>query len=320
MVIKLVLNCILLFFITTLNSVPRLEEQKILKDALAENQPIVAVFLSPNCPWSAKLQQEVVESPLFLDKIRNEALLWPLFLEQREEEKTFLEKYHVQKCPTLLLLDPKGKEFARFEYVPLDAAGYGEMILSQIESFNQICIALAQNDDHFDEEKWRELYQKAKKLSAPCFKQVLLERGFRKEKGSYFHLEKFASLLDKYKIRHPLVRKAKKQLLDRDRENEQGFQFKVAVLEFQKLASRLKSKDRPEKALRPLLKYAQAFEKKDRENYWKSEWMIAEFLYTKNSLIPALEHAKAAYLAAPDSEKQQIGETISFFERQLKKI
>ncbi len=316
MVIKLVLNCILLFFITTLNSVTRFEEQKILKDALAKNRPIVAVFLSSNCPWSTKLQQEVLESPLFFEKTSREVVLWPLFLQQSEEEKAFLQKYHVQKCPTLLILDPKGKEFARFEYVPLDAAGYAEMIVSQIESFHEICIALAQNDDNFDEEKWRELYQKAKKLSTPCFKQVLLERGFRKEKGSFFHLEKFASLLDKYKIKHPLVRKAKKQFLDRDRDNEQGFQFKVAVLEFQKLASRLKSKDRPEKALRPLLKYSQAFQKKDPQNYWKSEWMIAEFLYTKNSLISALEHAQAAYLAAPDSEKQQIAETVSFFQRE----
>jgi hypothetical protein len=313
MLIKFIFNLFLLCIITTLNSI---EEQNVLKEAQGRNQPIVAVFLGSDCPWSAKLKQEVLENPSFLQKIRQEAILWPILLKQSEEEKAFLQKYAVLKCPSILLLDPKGKEFARLEFEPTDASGYADLIIGQIDHFHEICIALDQNDDSFDEERWRGLYQKAKKLSACCFKQVLLERGLRKEKGSFFHLEKFASLLERYKIKHALVRKAKKQLLERDPENEQGFHFKVAVLEYQKLASRLKAKDRPETALRPLLKYIQAFGKKDPENYWKSEWMVAEFLYTKNLIDPALEHAYAAYSAAPESEKMQIAETISFFQRE----
>lgn len=303
---KFILGCILLCFIT--------REENILKEAQAQNRPVAAVFLSPECPWSAKLQHEVLESSTFIEKVEQEAILWPIVLKHNEEERAFLEKYQVHNCPSILLLDPKGKEFARFEYVPTDAAGYGELIVEQINDFHEICVALDQNERSFDEEKWRDLYQKAKKLSASCYKQVLLDRGVRKEKGSFFHLEKFASLLEKYKIKHPLVRKAKKQLLDRDPKNEQGYHFKVAVLEFQKLASRLKPNEGPVTALRPLLKYIQAFGRKDRENYWKSEWMVAEFLYTKNIIDPALEHAYAAYAAAPDLEKPQIAETISFFQ------
>ena len=317
MLIKAVVNSLLLCLIATLNSVGKIDEQNVLEKSREKNQPIVAIFLGSDCPWSAKLQQEVLESPSFLEKMGSEAILWPILLKRSEEEKIFLQQYEVQKCPSILILDPHGKEFARFEYLPLDAVGYAEMITAQIDNFHQICLALNQiNDDSFDEEKWRDLYLKAKKLSAACFKEVLLEQGFRKEEGSFFHLEKYTHLLDKRKSKHPAVRKAKKQLLDKDPENKQGYHFKVAVLEFQKLASRLKKNERPERALKPLLKYIQAFGKKDPENYWKSEWLIAEFLYTKNLIARALEHASAAYSAAPDSEKAQIAETVCFFQRQ----
>ncbi len=312
MLIRLILNCLFLCFISiAFGSQWQFEEKNRIKSAQAENRPIVAVFLGEDCPWSKKLRQEVLASPYFLEKIHAEAILWIHFLKQHEEEKPFIQKYKVQQCPVFLLLDPNGKEFARFDYIPLDAQGYTEAIISQIENFQEICLTLDREEMDFDERKWQELYQKAKKLSVPCFHQVILERGLHKEKGNYFHLEKFATLLEKYKIKHPQVRKAKQQLLHRDPDNKFGMHFRVAVLEFQKIASRFKTKDQPEKALAPLLQYIHQFGKKDVENYWKSELMISKFLYGNEFILPALEHAEAAYLTSPETAKPQIAETIS---------
>jgi hypothetical protein len=317
MLIRSVLYLFCLCFITAAYTQGKIEEITVLENAQEENLPIVAVFLNSDCPWSKKLHQEILGSRQFLEKINPEAILWMIDLQGKEEDKIFLQKYHVQRCPLFLLLDPKGKEFARFEYVPMDGAGYGEIIIEQIENFQEICTALDRNDHHFEEEKWQELYQKAKKLSAPCFQQVILERGVRAEKGTYFHLEKFATLLEKNKLKNAQVLKAKQRLLARDPENALGTHFKVAVLEFQKIASRHKPKDRPEKAIMPLLRYIHKFRKKDCENFWKSEWMIAEFLFTKNFIDIALEHAETAYSASPETIKPQIAEMISFMKGKL---
>jgi hypothetical protein len=319
MFINIVVHCFILCFATIVhcNNQWRLEEKKVIESAQVENRPIVAVFLGDDCPWSKKLCQEVLESPYFLKKIDEEAILWINSLKQNEEGKAFIQKYQIQQCPLILLLDPSGKEFARFEYIALDAQGYCEMIVTQIENFQEICSALDRSDENFEEQKWQDIYQKAKKLSVSCFQQVILERGLRKEKGNYFHLEKFATLLEAYKMKHFKVRKAKQQLLQRDPENKLGMHFKVAALEFQKIASRLKSKDRPEKALMPLLRYIHKFGKKDAENYWKSEWMIAEFLYHHHFTSNALEHAEIAYLECPDAIKPQITEAISYMKSKM---
>jgi protein disulfide-isomerase len=290
----------------------QLEEVPVLKNAQNENRPIVAAFLGSDCPWSKKLRREVLENPVFLEKVSQDAVLWVIAIKHDDEDQAILQKYHVQECPLFLLLDPKGKEFARFEYSLQDGEGCARTIVDLIENFHEICVALDQKNIHFEEEKWLELYQKAKKLSVPCFEQVILEGALREEKGNYFHLEKFAALLEKHKPKHSQVRRAKQQLLGRDPENKFGTHFKVAVLEFQKIATHLKAKDRPEKALMPLLQYIHKFGKKDPGNLWKGEWMIAEFLLTKNSAATALKHAEAAYAAAPDVVKPQIAETISF--------
>jgi hypothetical protein len=322
MLIRLILYCLLLCFISVVNCENRwqFEEKNVIQAAQAKNCPIVVAFLGDECPWSKKLRQEILESPYFLEKVNAEAILWINSLKQNEEEKGFIQKYKVQQYPIILLLDPKGKEFARFESIPLDVQDYTQAIAGQIENFQEICLALDLEDIDFDEQKWQGLYQKAKKLSVPCFQQVILERGLRKEQGNYFHLEKFATLLEKYKIKHPQVRKAKQQLLNRDPDNKFGLHFRVAVLEFQKIASGLKPKDRPKKALMPLLQYIHQFGKKDVENYWKSEWMIAEFLYSKKFILPALEHAEAAYLSSSEEVKPQIAETITLMKQNLNEI
>lgn len=314
--IKIIIHCLIFCFITVVNcNLPRgiqIEEKNVIESAQLENRPIVAVFLGEECPWSKKLRQEVLENADFLNNIDKEAILWIHSLKQDEEAKALIQKYQVQQCPLILLLDPSGKEFARIEYIPLDAQGYIERMITHIENFQEICSTLDRSDEDFEEQKWQDIYQKAKKLSVPCFRQVILERGLRQEKGHYFHLEKFTTLLETHKMKHPQVRKAKQQLLHRDPENRWGMHFKVAALEFQKTVSHLKAKDRPEKALMPLLHYIHRFGKKDRENYWKSELMIAKFLCDHQCISTAIEHAEIAYLESPVAIKPQIAETISY--------
>lgn len=277
-----------------------------------ENLPIAALFLGGDrCPWSQKLSQDVLNNVHFQGQIDAHAILWTLTPQDQEIQ----QKYGVKEYPQVLLLDPQGKEFARFGYLPLDATGYIDAIARLIENFQDVCLALEQKEGTLDEEQLKDLYLKAKTLSAPYFKQVILERGLKKEKGNFFHLEKLGSALERHKLKSPQILKLKSDLLKRDPDNKWGTHFKVALLEFQKIASRFKSKGRPERAIKPLLHYVQSMGKRDAENLWKAEMAIAEFLYEKKAIPSALEHAQAAHEAAPEAMKPAIAEMLLYMKK-----
>jgi len=314
MLFRSIVQCLLLCFLANLHSTC-FEEKTALAAAKVQHRPIVAAFLGEECPWSNKLKADVLTNPTFLRKMNEGAILWISTLKQNEKQSVLLQKYRIAQCPFFLLLDPQGKEFARLEYSSLDAKGYASTLLGLIEDFQDICDALDQEGTEFDEQRWQELYHKAKRLSVSCFQQVILEEGVEKEEGHFFHLEKFATLLGKHKTKHPLVRKAKRQLLSRDPQNQYGLPFKAAAIEFEQF----RSKDSVERALRPLARYIQRFGKKDLENYWKAEWMVAEFLFSRGWTVQALEHAEIAYHASPSSVRPQLAETMNLIRLSAKK-
>jgi hypothetical protein len=288
------------------------EETQVLQLAKKENLPIIAVFIGQQgCPWSKKLQEEVLEHPHFSQQLLSDAILWQVALSGEEKDKAIREQYHIQTAPIILLLDPQGKEFARMEYAPFSASEYATEINSLIEHFQEICVALAKAEVSFDEASWQNLYKQSKAFSVPCFAQVILERGVQQEKGTFFHLEKLATLLEKHKLKHPAVLKCKKQLLERDPNNQFGTQFKIAALEFNKLMGKSKNNDHPEKVIAPLLQYIHQFGKTDQENLWKAELMVAKYLSGKKLFAQALEYAQASHEVAPESAKPQILQTMN---------
>lgn len=311
---RVFLNCFLIFlfaFVYSEESAEKVhssEESEILSVASQENLPIVAIFLGEQqSPWTQKLIQDVLQNASFINAVVEDTLLWEI-----SNDQILRQKYRVEECPQILLLDPKGREFARIGYLPLSATEYAGKITGLIGSFEEICIATETKEDVFQEECFIDLYLKAKQLSVPCFGQMLLERGLKREKGTFFHLEKYATLLEKRKLNSPEVLNVKKNLLRRDPQNKQGTHFKIAALEFQKLSSKRKSKDRFAKALKPLLEYVNRSSPSEDHNLWRAEMMIADFLFANRQIPSAIEHAAASYNMAPEEIKPQIIETISF--------
>jgi hypothetical protein len=308
------LTCFLLSFCLIGHSEEQwqIEEREIFLTATRENLPVVAIFLGGQwCPWSCRMREHLLKNPHFIARVGREAILWEIFLEKEFQDHAMRQKYGVLECPQILLLDPKGREFARLNHLSLQPSEYAEEVVASIENFQYICSALDQKGEGFDEERWKELYLKAKTLSVSCYQQVIFEIGLKKEKGCFFHLEQYARALQKHKLKHPQILKMKSRLLSRDPENKLGLRFHMAVLEFQKIASQLKLKSRCEKALKPLLQYIQLFGGKDPEYVWQAEMVIAEYLASKRAFAQALKHAEASYLAAPEAMKAQILKSIS---------
>lgn len=283
--------------------------KQLQKIADEQNRPIVALFLGEgNSPWSQRLQQELIPCTFFREQVASEGLIWQIRDSQQVEQH-----YGVQQFPCILLLDPKGKEFARLDYDASDSILFSKRILSLIQDFHEVCKAIDRGLPELDEETLRTLYVRASHLSTTCFKQLILHQGLRREKGTFFHLEKYALLLDKVKLKHPEVLKLKKELLARDADNRWGTQRIIALLEFEKRAATLKQKERVEKALAPLISYLERFGDKD-ENGWRVEMQIAEFLFARHALTAALDYAKKAQIHAPQNAKSQIASAMAYMQ------
>jgi hypothetical protein len=305
--LKAFLYCFLLSLCAFLHG----DQEKILQRAREENLPIIAIFLGgERCPWSQKFSREVLQDPGFIDPINGEAIVWTI----PSPNPSLKQKFGLVEYPEILLLDPKGKEFARFGFLPVTAKEYLEKIRQTIQHFQEICIALEQNHKTFNEAKWVALYKQAKDLSAPYFAQVILEKGLKKEKGVFFHLEKLTLTLQKNKLKAPQVQSLKKELLKRDSQYEQGVHFKVALLEFQKLSPKAKSKGQTQKALKPLLQYLSQTAQKDLKNRWKAELAIAEFLFEKHLTAESLIHMQAAYEVCPAAYKAKIAKALKLID------
>ncbi len=291
------------------------EEGTVLDQALCENKPIVLALVGKDfCPWSQKMIGEVLSQVSFVEKMKNQAIVWqyPLYAEGDLKEERIREKYKIDECPSILLLDPKGREFARFGYLPLDANGFAELLLETIEDFKEICIALEENQGKNDARKWLEFYRKAKQFSSADFKKMVLERGVKEDSGTDLLIEKYIYLLEQNKLKSPAVQVCKKMLIERDPENRLGTHFKIAMAEYHKS---VKAKT-PKKALKPILRYLERFEEKDKENVWNAEMVIANYLFAQHIKEKAIAYAKKAYEHAPDFLKESIASSISYMESQ----
>lgn len=273
------------------------EEKKALTLSSESNLPILVVFLiEKGCCWSDQLKTELLLKPEFIKELSQEIVLWQVFLKQKKE---ICDKYQVQKCPLILLLDPKGREFARLNFIPLDDKLLKELIISLINDFSKVCSVI---DTNFNEEKWQRIYQKASRLSTSYFKEKILKQGIKKEKGCFFHLEKYAQLLQE-KGAHPYVLEFKKKILRRDKMHRLGTISRLAAIEFHDRERKGRSFN---KTIEPLLEYLHESALVEPQYRWEIELLIGQFLYKKSYLEKAREYLLLAYQHAPDSFKAAV--------------
>lgn len=198
-----------------------LEEEAVIKQASLTNQPIVALFLGKDeGPWAQKIEQDLLSSQLFHEGVESIACLWILSTNRTKDLTKIEERYAIENVPSILLLDPQGKEFARLDYDASSVSVILEKMQGLIEDFHEICRSLDKGLMHCDEAQLQILYNKSMCLSLPYFKQLILHQGIQKEKGTFFHLEKYALLLGKKKLKDLEVVKFKKKILARDPKNQ----------------------------------------------------------------------------------------------------
>jgi protein disulfide-isomerase len=308
-----IFSSLLLFFSAMLSAQEWCtEENAVLSRAAAENKPIVLACIGSDlCPWSQKMYDEILSQNIFSSAMKEETILWLCCLraDGDAKEEKFREKYKIEECPVLLLLDPKGREFARFEYLPLEPQIFADHLLETVSDFKEVCIALTEKRGKKDPVLWQELYHKSQRFSSLDFKKRVLERGIAEDPGIDLLLEKYALVLQQNGQKSSLAKTCKKHLIARDPDNHLKVHFKIAMAEFH---AALHSKKNSKKVLKPLMHYLAHFQDKDQENIWNVEMAIAQFFFNENRKPSALDYAKRAYSHCPESMQEEIAASIAY--------
>ncbi len=296
---------------------------KALNAAQKNGRPLLLAFMGSGwCPWTEKLDREILSEPAFLDLGKNQMnLVWLNCPSQRsatspqvQELKT---RYGVDELPTLVVISPSQEEMFRLGYLPLTPGEFAAHLETMIADYRQIQAKIDGQDlSNLPLDELETLYVKARELNNSRYLNNLMQQGLSKDIGTFFLLEKYTELLKNGN--KPEAELLREKIIERDPKNLKGSQLRLAILDFQTKAQNLKKKANPRTAVKPLLEYLQKFGAKDKENVWKVEMMMAKFLFTKNEVKEALQHANASYNSAPEINKAEIAETIDYLKTYLK--
>jgi thioredoxin-related protein len=96
-----------------------------LKQAAAENKPLVIDFTGSDwCGWCIRLDQEVFSQPEFTSYAKENVVLLKLDFprkktlppQETEQNEKLAKQYGIQGFPTIIVLDPKGKQLGKLGY------------------------------------------------------------------------------------------------------------------------------------------------------------------------------------------------------------
>lgn len=286
--------------------------------ALKEGKPLLVAYLGlPWCPWSEKMELEVLSQEAFAAPMREKFVLVSLNIAEESEEAHQVKVSHgITELPTLLLMQADGQVITKLPFLPKGASEFAEHIASRYETYQKVRRIVDTEDlSLFSAEELKELYLKSKELGIEDIKERLFGAGLALDSGLFFLLEQYRHMAERGKQGSKEGEAVRKKIVARDPKNAAGAFRSLALLDFEALSLKKSKKEKHIKAaLNPLIDYVQKFGPQDRENLWKMELLIAQFLYGKNRLSEALLHAKSAYNHTPDAHLPQVKETLSFLE------
>lgn len=289
-----------------------------LERAQREGRIVLIAFLgcSP-CPWSARLQEEVLDRGEFCDLLNKEMILVKvhLALEPKDDPSCVLvnslrEKHKIRQCPTLVLVEPSGEEICQIGYLVAGALDFVHRIQGLANEFTNLRRSLARGG--LSESDLETLYLKAQTFGFHNECNRILVAGLQAERGTFFGLEQYARLVEGGKKRE--ARSLRQQLVERDVDG--SAHLKLAMIDFRAKASFVGGAEDPENAVLPLIEYTREFGRNNRDNLWRVEMMIAQYLFSKNNVASALEHARLSYEYAPREIQNEIAESIKYLERE----
>jgi hypothetical protein len=262
----------------------------IMSFVWGDERPQLWVYTGPEaCPWSN----------LFMTEVWAE-LKETLSSEIQLTHIPFSKECQVEVFPSLILLSEGGEKWADIPFIPLGAKEYAEKIREMLhlgQALKRISLSVC------DEIELQRLYHQARDFGFFKDASRILEEGLKKEKGLFFLLEKYALSREVKKRGDPELVQMRKYIRKRDPNDQNGAIFQLALLDFEHLE---KKKKEPLKVVAPLLEYIQTIQKKNKDNVWRAEVLIARYFLNKNMHEEALYHAQNSLAASPPEMKAYI--------------
>jgi len=279
--------------------------------AQKENRPLLIAFLGPQwCPYSDELEESLLTTNSFLGSLEDKVIFLRIDIPEDYDEDiqtTLLrEKYHIDSCPTLILVEPNGQEIAKVQ------TPSAQDILDILDDYSQVSKAKALAT--LEEEQLKSLYTQAGKLADLTFKKALLEAGLRADQTPYFLLEQYGDQLAKHGVKNRVSKMMRNRIIARDLNNEKGCRRQLALMDFEAL---VESGDRltARTVVKPLIDYLQKFGAQDPENAWQLELKISQYLFSRDRVKDALKHANVSLKIAPESQRREVAKSVEYLEK-----
>ena len=250
---------------------------KAVQLAQLYKRPLILVFTGSDwCSWSQKLMRELFEEENFSAAIGHSFIFVHLDFPAKgapNEQHYMLEKqYAVQSFPTLIMIEPDGKEVTRLSYLESAPEQFACLLKQMFSKFSRLQHEVAKIDlASAEESKLEDLYCQAVQLRCPSLQAQLLDQGLKQEKGVFFSLEKFSQLVVEGKVDTAQGEAIKRQILERDPEDRQGGRLRLALLDFQSHI------DEPERAAKEPLSYLEDMQNVEDTNISRLHRVISEY-------------------------------------------
>jgi protein disulfide-isomerase len=289
----------------------------------SNNKTLVMLFVDTNnCHFSNKIIDEVVNDEAFIENIKNEMVFFKADFATNittstykvEQNEKLKRKHHVTGYPTIVLLDSKQKHISTLGYLPMVGKKYADNIKNIVAEYFLISDTLLYFEDDEDICVLENSHERAKKIGSMHFQKQILNKGLKKDKGTYFLIEKYKILLDQGKDGTIEAIELREKILEKDHHNISKLHLQLAILDFQYLAKKTNITD-IKKIITPLIEYINAYKKNDRENIWRIQMMITQFLFTKGDFRLALKYARDAYKSAPIIIRKDLARTIKYLKQ-----
>lgn len=293
----------------------RSDVEQAVQEARDMDKPILFAFVGSSwCPWSQKLEKEVLNHPSFQKAVEAFALIKVDLPEFRATPRGATLQFDVQETPLFVLTSSKQEEIAKMGYLPLPAEEFAALF-NEIKATHDLLSHSSFTAE--SEETLQRFYLQALKFGFNSFREEILQVGLKTGKTPFFLLEKYKLLIEEGKGRQGEVVALKKELIRRDPQNQFGVHRTLAVVEFHELSNRYRLRKKPDQIVKPLVEYVKQYGQQDQEHLWKIQMMIAQFYFSRNKVGKAVAYAEESYEGAPEEARGEITESIAFLKARL---
>ena len=163
------------------------EEQKLL---------IVAFLGTSWCPWSEKIEGEVLNEYDFVSRVSRDYVMVSINVAEEGKKCSPLRgRFDVEELPTLMITDGEGKEVTRVGFLPKTPKEFARHLTQIKRDYIEVRQVVQREDlTIFSAKELERLYLKAKNQGFDALKDKLFLAGLQVDKGLFFLLEQYRHL------------------------------------------------------------------------------------------------------------------------------